>query len=955
MATEVLSIELKEDGSRVVKRAIEGVGEASERTDQKVTKLQRGLSNFASQISPINQLKNAIGGIGAALAIRKVLGDFVLFDDKIGEISTLVDETKFSMESLTDSIRDQAKAFGTLPTEQAAATYSIISAGASSAAEATEILTAANKLAVGGVTDVATAADGLTSILNAYGSEVEGAESVTDALFVAMRSGKTTIGELSRSMGLVAPLAKEAGVSFDELAGSISALTKGGISTRVAVTGVRAIISSVLKPTSEAAKAAERLGLEFNSAALASKGFKGFLDDIVSKTQGSKDEIAKLFGGVEALVPVFALAGTAGESLNQILVDMGNKAGATNEAFDKIDKGAGAQIAKLFANVRDLGISLGQSIIATLLPAITALNNNFSDVITVAGVFFSVFAASKFAAIASAIAGVVTQVAALGAALLLNPITLIATALAAATSALIIFKDDIKVTEDGIVSLGDVVKVVFDRIKVFFGDAIDVITKAWDDTITFLKDSTSGYFDLFIDNLVALPGKVVSALDKIIGFFSGAAKAIGILWGALKDKLREPIDSAVEAIKAKVGEIKSFISDIVESIKAKWSELTEPLKEPFEKVSGFVSDIFDKVKEAVGGGIQDLKTQAGELSDAVVDGVKDFVDSSPALKDAGKAIADGMAETTVVQDFLNDAATTAANLFTGIVDEARANKKLTSDPVSGDVGPVKALESAQPSGIENAPGLLSQQQLEEQLDQFDFLLEGTKLYNETRLSDYRDTEEKIKALRDEGRIDAITADQLITKTQAEQFQIRTKTARGFFNGLSVLASSGNKKVADVGRAAAITVATIDGIVQVQKAYASAPPPANFALATQAGVIAASNVARIAATRRLGGDLNSGQLSRVGEGTRPEIFTGASGKQFLIPPERGRVDPVRSRVSADQGDQSSQNIGIDLTTRVEENAEGFASTLVESFSTPRIEREVLAVLERNPESVRQYLN
>lgn len=954
MATEVLSIEVKEDGSRVVRRAIEGVGEASERTDRKVTKLQKGLSNFASQISPINQLRTAIGGLGATLAIRKILGDFVLFDDKIGEISTLVDKTKFNMESLTDSIRDQAKAFGSLPTEQAVAAYSIISAGASSASEATEILTAANKLAVGGVTDVATAADGLTSILNAYGSEVESAESVTDALFVAMRAGKTTIGELSRSMGLVAPLAKEAGVSFDELAGSISALTKGGISTRVAVTGVRAIIASVIKPTSEASKAAKRLGLEFNSAALASKGFKGFLDDIVSKTKGSRDEIAKLFGGVEALVPVFALAGTAGESLNEILADMGNKAGATDEAFEKIDRGAGAQIQKLFANVRDLGISLGQSIITTLLPAITALNNNFGDVVTTAGVIFSVFAASKFATIATAIVGVTSQVVALGVALLANPITLIATAVAAATSALIIFKDDIKLTEDGVVSLGDVISVVLDRIKTFFGDAVTTITKAWSSAIDFLKASTEGYFELFIDNLIALPSKVISTLDTIIGFFSGAAKAIGILWGALKNKLTGPIESAIEAIKTKFNEFKTFISEIVESIKTKWNELIEPLKEPFEKVSTFVSNIFDSVKETVGIGIQNLKTEASELSDAVAEGVKDFVDSSPALKDAGQAIADGMTETTVIQDFLNSAATEAGKLFTGIVDDARAKKEALQPPATGASDPVKELQAGE-TLPDKAPGLLSQEQLEEQLGQFDFLLDGTRLYNESRLQNYQDTETKIKALRDQGKIDETTASQLITKVEAEQFKIRTNTARGFFDGISILAKSGNKKVADVGRAAAITVATIDGIVQVQKAYASAPPPANFALATQAGVIAASNVARIVATRRLGGDLNSGQLSRVGEGTRPEIFTGASGQQFLIPPERGRVEPVRSRETVASGGQAQQNIGIDLTTRVEESAESFARTLTESFSTPRIEREVLAVLERNPESVRQYLN
>ena len=79
---------------------------------------------------------------------------------------------------------------------------------------------------------------------------------------------------------------------------------------------------------------------------------------------------------------------------------------------------------------------------------------------------------------------------------------------------------------------------------------------------------------------------------------------------------------------------------------------------------------------------------------------------------------------------------------------------------------------------------------------------------------------------------------------------------------------------------------------VQRALASAPPPVNFALAAAVGISAAANVAEIAASRQLGGDLNQNQLSRVGEGARPEVFrSSVTGEQFLIPPERGRVEPA----------------------------------------------------------------
>ncbi len=76
---------------------------------------------------------------------------------------------------------------------------------------------------------------------------------------------------------------------------------------------------------------------------------------------------------------------------------------------------------------------------------------------------------------------------------------------------------------------------------------------------------------------------------------------------------------------------------------------------------------------------------------------------------------------------------------------------------------------------------------------------------------------------------------------------RLQNASKFFGDLSSLSRSGNKKLAMIGKAAAVAQATIDGVLAVQKALASAPPPVNFALAAAAGVAAAVNVATIIST------------------------------------------------------------------------------------------------------------
>ena len=299
-------------------------------------------------------------------------------DKALGETSTLLNGTAVEMQALEGHARRFARTFGGNATQQVKAFYQAISAGAPGVEEAAKTLEIANKLAIGGVTGIETAVDGLTSVLNAYGSKVEGATAVSDAMFVAMKAGKTTIGELSASLGAVAPLAAQMGVSFDELMAATAALTKGGISTNVAITGLRAILAAVAKPSDEAMKAAKALGIEFNTAAIQAKGFQGFIEELRRKTGGSTDALAKLFGGVEALTPALALAGQAGTDFNNIMEEMGGKAGATDEAFGKVSETLSQRLDVAVANFRDRMYDIGQNALPFVVSAIEKVNSALS-------------------------------------------------------------------------------------------------------------------------------------------------------------------------------------------------------------------------------------------------------------------------------------------------------------------------------------------------------------------------------------------------------------------------------------------------------------------------------------------------------------------------------------------------------------------------------------------------
>jgi hypothetical protein len=104
---------------------------------------------------------------------------------------------------------------------------------------------------------------------------------------------------------------------------------------------------------------------------------------------------------------------------------------------------------------------------------------------------------------------------------------------------------------------------------------------------------------------------------------------------------------------------------------------------------------------------------------------------------------------------------------------------------------------------------------------------------------------RIQELRNQNVLSEQQAQQAMAQSAAAYNEQRLAGAQSFFGALSGLANSENKKLAAIGKAAAIAQATIDGVLAVQKALASVPPPYNFAVAAAVGAVAAVNVAKIA--------------------------------------------------------------------------------------------------------------
>jgi len=264
--------------------------------------------------------------------------------------------------------------------ELLAASYDVASAGFGKAADITKILEASLLGAVGGMTDIGTVSDAATSVMNAFGLTTDSVSKIVDGFVQTQNDGKIVVGQYASQIGRVAPIAAAAGVGIDELNAAISTVTAQGVPVESTFSGINQVIASIVKPTSEAAKAAKRLGLDFSSAAIQTKGFGGFLEDVIKKTGGSEVEITKLFGSVDALKALMPLINDDLVTFNKNLDNQKNATGAAGDAADIMGQTVSSQISQIVNNITTLVRGLDQ----VLGPAIKGLLDLINSVLTAA-------------------------------------------------------------------------------------------------------------------------------------------------------------------------------------------------------------------------------------------------------------------------------------------------------------------------------------------------------------------------------------------------------------------------------------------------------------------------------------------------------------------------------------------------------------------------------------------
>jgi len=362
------------------------VGDLWVRISVRMDELRQGLSDAEAQIKATEKrfegfqaIGDRLSGMGQSLTMGVTLPivgiataathTAMTFNAAMADVATLIPGNTQRVEELKTAVQDMAIETGRRTGDLARGLYQVISAFGDTA-DTANILEINTRAAATGMATTEEAIALTSAVTKGYGdTSAEAVAKAGDLALLTVRLGQTTFPELAGSIGRVTPLASAMGVSMEDLFATMATLTGVTGSAAEVSTQLRGVLQGLMDPSKEMQAALAAMGYESGTLALESLGLQGVLQGLAAQTGGNKEQLAGLWGQVEAGVGVLALTGGQADIFSQRLLDMQGYAGTTDEAFAEVTEGvneAGFTWQQMITALEVAGQTIGDILLPTL-------------------------------------------------------------------------------------------------------------------------------------------------------------------------------------------------------------------------------------------------------------------------------------------------------------------------------------------------------------------------------------------------------------------------------------------------------------------------------------------------------------------------------------------------------------------------------------------------------------
>ena len=333
-------------------------------------KLNKSMMDWSLSVQAIGQVSNAVTQLNNTF--QTITGESNQFTKAMRAANTMAGKDAAGFKQLKGQVADLAKELPIARDQLANGLYQVISNGVPED-NWLSFLEATAKASIGGLADLNQAVTVTATIIKNYGLAWEDAGSIQDKIQMTAKNGVTTFEQLADALPSVAGSAAQLGVSIDELMAVFATCTGVTGNTAEVSTQLGAVLKALIKPSTEAAKAAEAMGIQFDAAGIrAAGGLDNFLKELdvtiqqYARETGELSETiyGNLFGSARALRLLTSLTGEQADKFTENIGIMADSAGSIDQAFNEMASTGEAAAQKLknqFAGITDAIAGIGRT------------------------------------------------------------------------------------------------------------------------------------------------------------------------------------------------------------------------------------------------------------------------------------------------------------------------------------------------------------------------------------------------------------------------------------------------------------------------------------------------------------------------------------------------------------------------------------------------------------------
>lgn len=315
--------------------------------------------------SGLGKLKGIVTKGAATLGIAKMAKDVVgvgkSFEAGMSEVQAISGASGKDLKALTDKAKEMGATTKFSATQSAEAMKYMAMAGWKTKDMVSGLGGVMNLAAASGE-DLGTVSDIVTDALTAFGLKAQDSGHFADVLAKASSNSNTNVSMMGETFKYVAPLAGAMKYSVEDTATAIGLLANAGIKGSQAGTSLRSMMTRMVKPSKETAKAMKELGLEVVNSDGSMKPLRQTMTELRQKFSGlsesQKSSKAASIAGQEAMSGLLAIVNASDEDFNKLTKAIDNSSGAAKKQADTMNQNLQGALYELGSAAEAVGIEL---------------------------------------------------------------------------------------------------------------------------------------------------------------------------------------------------------------------------------------------------------------------------------------------------------------------------------------------------------------------------------------------------------------------------------------------------------------------------------------------------------------------------------------------------------------------------------------------------------------------